>query len=188
MDSQTNPPHLKTHELELLELKPLIRLEAQKCHGLLKKPTIHDVEDLIQDGVVLFYRAYELYPTKPRPVKFRRYFHRALINELTGILINSYRQPEAKDVELIMAADTSHAINPYQACRLLDRLTGLSEKAQRYMNACLDLPDTAQAEITLNLRREHMVIRRILELDWEESSKIRKEIRTILAGHKGRRS
>lgn len=185
MDSQTNLPQLKTHELELLEIKPLIRLEAQKCHRLLKKPTIHDVIDLVQDGVVLFYRAYELYPTKVRPVEFRRYFHRALINELTGILINSYRQPEAKDVELIMAADTSHAINPYQACRLLDRLTGLSEKARRYMNACLDLPDTAQAEITVNLRREHIVIRQILEIDWEESSQIRKEIRAILSRQRG---
>ena len=111
----------------------------------------------------------------------------ALINELTGILINSYRQPDAKDVELILAENTSHTASPYQVCRLLDRLTGLSEKARRYIDICLNLPDTAQAEITMNLRREHIVIRQILEIDWEESSKIRHEIRTILAGQDGKK-
>ena len=175
-------PQLKSHELELLEIQRLLRFEAQKCYRLLKKPTIHDIEDLIQDGIILFYRAYRLYPTKPRPASFRRYFHRALINEFTGILVNSYRQPDAKDIELILAESISHTVSPYQACRLLDRLTGLSEKARQYINVCLDFPDATQAEITVNLRRKHIVIRQILKIDWEESNKIRQEIRAILTG------
>jgi len=88
-----NESRMKVEE-ELEKYMDAIKREAYKCYLRVKKPTIHSVEDLIQDGVVIFYRAYEMFCPETAVCEFGAYVYRALINGYNHTRLNSWMEGE----------------------------------------------------------------------------------------------
>lgn len=155
----------------------MIRIEATKCHRMMRKPQNCDIEDLIQEGVLVFFRAYQQFLAKPRSVTFKLYFHRALINQLNEMLILSYKEP-VTDGEIHNRPARPTATNLIQ--RILCDHHKLSETARRYLILCINPPAELRQKLITNRRAKFWGVREHLRIDYNDERKIRKEIRGLL--------
>lgn len=189
MRKQILQQQLKTREIELEGQLPTIKLEAAKCHMVLRKPCIYDVEDLIHEGVVAFFSAYKNYDNT-KSASFSTFFHRILINHLNSILIKSYGRPYDKDKTLPPLVSTSDDLvlnktqkrfnSPESICNLIAKINGINILTIKYIVFCINISEKAQKQIVENPRLKFEAIRDHFNISWREDFRIRKEIMQLL--------
>lgn len=175
---------LGLHEVELASLMETIKAEARKTRKLMSSEyTIHDFDDLVQEGVMCFYRAYELYKAKTKiTIPFGKYFYRALVNTFCGILTKSYRQviTESKEPDNFFIRKFINEVSPAKAFALMEKVNKISPEAQRYINMCLNPSPELQCQMTHN--KTVRPIREALGLRCYEERQLRKEIENAFRG------
>jgi hypothetical protein len=167
-------------EDELQKHMNTIKLEAEKCYRMLRKPSPYEVADLINEGVIIFFIAYEKYPTKERMMSLTKYFHRSLINGLNCILINSYRAPSTNSVTI--ERRMINCSSPDAVCNLLTKIEGLSNAAMQYLLFSLNIPREAQTAIVKNPRSKFQQARKHLGISWKEDRAARVELAEVFRG------
>lgn len=164
----------------------IIKAEANKTRMKMAGDyTLHDADDLIQEGILCFYRAYDLYkrrPPKNNDITFKNYFYRSLVNTLCGILTKSYRQVNTEDKVsdhffIIRLVDNT---SPDKVLTLMEKLTSLSPKAREYVKLCLAISPYTQGLFTS--KKILGPIRDKLNLHCYEERAIRREIEQTLKG------
>lgn len=175
---------LGTHEVELASLMRTIKAEARKTRKRMSSAyTLHDFDDLVQEGVMCFYRAYKKYKDKTKiTMPFGKYFYRALVNTFCGILTNSYRQvmTEEKTTDAFFIRKLIDNVSPDKACALMEKYDNISPEAQRYISLCLSPSPELQCQIKHN--KTVRPIREALGLRCYEERQLRKEIENAFRG------
>lgn len=173
-------------EDELKKLMPTIKAQAKKTRRLMSPAyTLHNSDDLVQEGVLCFYRAYELYANKPSKkinMDFGKYFFTALVNTFCGILAKSYRQviTEEKTPDDFFVKKLVDTVSPAKAFMLIEKLHGISPEARTYIKACLEPGPELRSEFTH--KRILEPIRKALGLRCYEERILRKEIEQAFRG------
>ena len=171
---------LKTPNEDLTEeMMNVIRFEAYKCHMFLKKPSIHDQEDLINDGVVLFYKAHETYQEEIRCEPFIYYFWRTLKNEFKHKQMRAYYECGSVDLG-DLSPWTLDFITPMQILQLKEKLGKLSPAAKEYVLFSLEPPEKIAREFGYRPRQRREITRQALHLSKWTERKIVHEIERIV--------
>jgi len=187
MKKTKNLQPLRPLKVELEEQMQTIKLEAKKCHKMLKIPNIFDVEDLIQEGVALLYGIYERYDSK-KGASFSTFFYRSLINRLNCILIKSYDDINKSELKCFQTYSidnyeempTKKQCSPHSVCNLINNIEKLSTEAKKYIIFCLNTPKKAQLQIVKNQHLKHKIAREYFGMNWTKEFNVRKEIVKLL--------
>lgn len=161
---------LQAKEAELKDVTKIIAIEANKCHKLLKKPPVHDVDDLIQEGNIVFLRVYEKYNPESE-YTFKQFFYRSLVNRFSDMLTKSYK--DINSGEELLEPPIWNC--PAQLCMVKECCENLSEAARDYLQACTNPPADLQLELVGTTRR-HGLIRKHLGISLRKEQQIRAEI------------
>lgn len=162
---------LHCREIELKDVKKIIVFEANKCYRLLKKPPIHDVEDLIQEGTIVFLRTYKKYKPESKHT-FKQFFYPSLINRFSDILDKSY-----KEINSGMEYTEISIWNcPSQLSIVKECCENLSEVAVEYIQVCTNPPKDLQWAITHSSKQRHGLIRKYLGISLRKEQRVRAEI------------
>lgn len=167
-----------------------IELEAAKCQKMLNKSSMYEKEDLIQEGIIVFFTACEKF-NPDLNASFSTFFHKILINHLNGILIKSYGRPmnylEEDSPPLLISVDTdefikidAQSLSPLLICNILSNLSKISDKAKKYILICINPTQEIQNVIVKNPRLKYEAIRQHFDITWKEEFETRKEIIGVL--------
>ncbi len=166
---------LQDKETELKEVKKMISFQANKCYWRLKKPPIHDVDDLIQEGHIVFLRTYKKYDPESKHT-FKQFFYRSLINRFSDILAKSYKEINSV-TEYI---ETSILNCPSQFSIIKECYENLSEAAVDYLQVCTDPPKDLQHILMHSSKQKYTLIRKYLGVSSRKEQRIRAEINHAL--------
>jgi hypothetical protein len=167
-----------------------IELEAAKCQRMLNKNSMYDVDDLIHEGVIVFFTACEKFNPDSN-ASFSTFFHKILINHLNCILIDSYGRPmnylEKDSPPLLISQDvdeftklSAKSLSPLLVCGILSSINRMSDRAKEYILICVNPTKEIQNTIVKNPRLKFEALRKHFDISWKEDFETRQEIREIL--------
>jgi len=155
--------------------KKLIKAYAQVALKKIRKPTNHELNDLINDGIILFIETKEKQYQPNRNCSLRTFFIRILRNHFRDMVVKSYRTRH-------------HFNNDIQKIKYIEYLQNKHKKEDPSKLACTSilLSDLSSIEkqyaekmllsrfTSMNGRRKET--RKILQLTIEQEENIRKNI------------
>jgi RNA polymerase sigma factor (sigma-70 family) len=161
----------------LEEHTQLIRDYAQIALRKLKKPTISNVDDLIQEGVIAFLNASDDYD-KDRGASFKTFLITCLKRHFTDLISRSYRKKEVANsvhIDNHVSKNQKTAQNTLDIVQTQFLIESLTEDEIMYVSAVISLADKFRRS-RRKLARESLGIsyEREMELRRSISDKIRK--------------
>jgi hypothetical protein len=168
----------------LKDMMKVIRAEAYRCRKMMcSSYTLMDCDDLIQEGVLCFFRIYDLYKDgRDDHIPMPRFFYRSLINTYCNKVIESYKheQVESKVDEEVFVNKVMNCISVGKVVDLVDICCGMTPEAVEYINLCINPPD----ELRCNMKHKGnlALIRRVLGLTCSEELTLRREIINSIKG------
>jgi hypothetical protein len=159
----------------------LITLEAKKAFQKIKKPSIYDVNDLVQEGLMEFYKFQSKY--NEYCAKFITVFTIVLRNKFCNIIKKSYRSVDMVPVnDVYDNIDDRFEDNFLKIIDVIGVVDKLNHKEKYYIELCLNPTD----EMVLKLKRNYNhvgrrgIIRKMLGLSYGDEKKIREKISKVL--------
>ena len=162
---------LRDMETELKDVAKIIAYEASKCYKLLKKPQIHEIQDLVQEGNIVFLRTYEKYNPDGKHT-FKQFFYPSLVHRFSDMLAKSYKEVNCQ-TELI---ETSVWNCPARLSMIKECCKGLSEAAFDYLHLYTDPPADLQYVLVHSVKQKHGLIRKYLGMSLRKERQIKAEI------------
>ncbi len=168
-----------THSRDLQNFLPTIVKFSNIYYKKLKKPTIYDPTDLVNEGVIVFLKVQDAY--KEDIGSFEGFFKFCLIRKLQGLVIKSYKTVNQKTMfneeGQIIEEDLPIISNNFTLLYLNDELTKIEKQ---YLSFLLN-PKLLISEIfQINLKNLRKEIRTILGIQRKQSIAIEKKIKLLL--------
>ena len=159
----------------------IIQIEAYKCYMKLKKPPIYDVEDLEQEGIIVWLYACMFKPDYTE-LEFRPYFRIALINRFNDILTKSYRYiNQAGEIDMPCIGALKPTISPLAKAQLTETLyTNLSPVELNYISTLFNLSEEEKKELTNDRRHRFSLMQKKMNLTTEQDFQTTKNIERVL--------
>lgn len=181
METKTIPTKLKIEDhTELIQKYARVALKK------IRKPSIHNLEDLTQEGTYLFYYTKKRYRSDGS-VTFKTYFIGCLIRHFTTIVCKSYKEIEAVPLETIEGVNLDYSIrnrkshNPSNVANLLITLSEiLSLPETEYIIFLLQPPEYITQQIRIAQRKFRILIREALGISPDREREIRRGLKVKL--------
>lgn len=158
------------------EIMRIIKCEAKRCWLLQIKPTIHTYKDLVNDGIIIYYKAHKAYQKHDRSFNFESYLWKTLKNEF-GRKARHCRW-EVKSAELgDLAPWHVDSLKSSDIMRMTELIRGLSVMAQIYVETLLDPSPALRKLIVDNPTRKVTIVREYLGLNKKREWILRNEIK-----------
>lgn len=166
-------------QIELKNYRTIIELEAHKCFKLIKKPANCEVQDLIQEGYLQFFKSKKYYVEKNIGKPFKPFFRQCLINKLNEILIYSYRTHTTTHIDEYEPPSTK-TIQPLTFAALIEKIKQLNIQEINIINIHINPTPEFQKMMKHRPRRAISNTADYLNLSWIEEVTARNHIKEVI--------
>jgi len=164
-----------SEKIKLEDYSTVIENHAKRCFKRLKRPTIMTIEDLVNDGVVMFLSALKKY-NKDKG-EFLPYLIITLKNRFNAVVIHSYR---CVDIEYNEEQSHSKSSSQMKIVGIIQNLFKLSTKELEFISFMLAPPEIVIDDIVKYKSQYKKMIRSHLNITIDEERAIKCHIKNAI--------
>lgn len=169
-------------DIKLEDYMKVIEDHARVGHMHLRHPTIHSVKDLVNDGILVFYKVLNNCYSESGKAAFKSLFIRSLRNYHVTMMKKSFKHAIVSDIGNLNGRPTDQRLARY-AERIQQSMseTGMESKlesTENYSAIIAKLTDHEKTYVNSVMNNGRPATRRIMHISLFVESRIRKQIQS----------
>lgn len=158
--------------LELEKYMESIEYEATVALRKIKQPSIYELEDLIQEGLCVFFKLKNNFDSER--AMFSTFFITCLKNRFYDVVEKSYRSVDPETEEKAVPDNTVDMIY------LEEKISKLPYREYCYVDLCINPDEEMVRELQRCPLCKRVILRKVMKLTDVEENEIRNKIKMIL--------